>query len=98
MAYKHAEKNSTGGTKEMSDEEKPRAKSDHRRKKKEDLIEFLRLMPAYATHDKELLEKRLKLLHYKLKTSGNVRDPLLYAKLQNAQEETQDEDPPSLTD
>ena len=59
-------------------------------KKKEELVEFLRLMPGYSTHDKNILQRRLQMLYYHLKQTGGIRDPLLYAKLQNQPEEKED--------
>ena len=65
-------------------------------KKKEELIEFLRLMPGYMTHDKYLLQERIaKLIWHQNRTRG-IRDPLLYAKLQNQPE--QEEEIPSLNE
>ena len=64
-------------------------------KKKEELIEFLRIMPGYKTSDKYLLERRIGQLVYHQVRTGGIRDPLLYAKLQN-QPEGQDEEIPNL--
>ena len=65
-------------------------------KKKEELIEFLRLMPGYRTHDKYLLQERITKLIWHQNRTGGIRDPLLYAKLQNQPE--QDEEIPSLNE
>ena len=65
-------------------------------KKKEELIEFLRLMPGYRTHDKYLLQERIAKLIWHQNRTGGIRDPLLYAKLQNQPE--QDEEIPSLNE
>ena len=66
-------------------------------KKKEELIEFLRIMPGYKTSDKYLLERRIGQLVYHQIRTGGIRDPLLYAKLQN-QPEGQDEEIPNLNE
>ena len=66
-------------------------------KKKEELIEFLRIMPGYKTSDKYLLERRIGQLVYHQVRTGGIRDPLLYAKLQN-QPEGQDEEIPNLNE
>ena len=66
-------------------------------KKKEELIEFLRIMPGYKTSDKYLLQRRLGQLVYHQVRTGGIRDPLLYAKLQN-QPEGQEEEIPNLNE
>ena len=66
-------------------------------KKKEELIEFLRIMPGYKTSDKYLLQRRLGQLVYHQTRTGGIRDPLLYAKLQN-QPEGQEEEIPNLNE
>ena len=50
-------------------------------KKREELIEFLKLMPAYRTCDKDLLLRRLQNLKELIKRRDNISDLLVYAKL-----------------
>ena len=67
-------------------------------KKKEELIEFLRIMPGYKTSDKYLLERRIGQLVYHQVRTGGIRDPLLYAKLQNQPEGQDEEEIPNLNE
>ena len=67
-------------------------------KKKEELIEFLRIMPGYKTNDKYLLQRRLGQLVYHQVRTGGIRDPLLYAKLQNQPEGQDEEEIPNLNE
>ena len=67
-------------------------------KKKEELIEFLRIMPGYKTSDKYLLQRRLGQLVYHQVRTGGIRDPLLYAKLQNQPEGQDEEEIPNLNE
>ena len=67
-------------------------------KKKEELIEFLRIMPGYKTSDKYLLERRIGQLVYHQIRTGGIRDPLLYAKLQNQPEGQDEEEIPNLNE
>ena len=67
-------------------------------KKKEELIEFLRIMPGYKTSDKYLLERRIGQLVYHQARTGGIRDPLLYAKLQNQPEGQDEEEIPNLNE
>lgn len=61
-------------------------------KKKEELIEFLRLMPGYKTSNKYVLHRRLGQFIRRQVMTGGIRDPLLYAKLQNQPEEPPQEE------
>ena len=60
-------------------------------KKKENLIEFLRLMPSFRTTDPELLERRLKNLKYELTKRDTIKDLLIYAQLQNQKPDNEEE-------
>ena len=48
-------------------------------KKKEELVEFLRLMPEYKTNDQDLLYRRLKALKDQIKVTQGTSDLYLYA-------------------
>ena len=61
-------------------------------KRKEALIEFLRLMPGYKTSNKYVLHRRLGQFIRRQVMTGGIRDPLLYAKLQNQSEEPPQEE------
>lgn len=61
-------------------------------KKKDELIEFLRLMPAYRTCDQEVLRSRLELLKGTIKQRDHISDLLVYAKLKHQKEEEQKEE------
>ena len=61
-------------------------------KKKDELIEFLRLMPAYRTCDKEVLRNRLEYLKATIKQRDKISDLLVYAKLKHQKEEEQKEE------
>ena len=50
-------------------------------KKKEELLEFLRIMPEYKTTDKETMALRLKALKKELHRRGEIEDLLIWAKL-----------------
>ena len=50
-------------------------------KKKEELLEFLRLMPEYKTTDKDTMALRLKALKKELYRRGEIEDLLIWAKL-----------------
>ena len=60
-------------------------------KKKENLIEFLRLMPSFRTTDPELLERRLRDLKNELRQRDGIKDLLVYAQLQNAKTDNEEE-------
>ena len=67
-------------------------------KKKLELIEFMRLNPAYWTCDKEKLISRIEALKSVIKQRDHLNDLILYAKLQN-QDESEEEgqlQPPNL--
>ena len=61
-------------------------------KKKDELIEFLRLMPAYRTCDQEVLRNRLEYLKATIKQRDKISDLLVYAKLKHQKEEEQKEE------
>ena len=50
-------------------------------KKKEELMEFLRIMPEYKTTDKEVMARRLTALKAELKRRGEIQDLLIWAKI-----------------
>ena len=50
-------------------------------KKKDELVEFLRIMPEYKTTDKETMALRLKALKKELHRRGEIEDLLIWAKL-----------------
>ena len=60
-------------------------------KKKEELVEFLKLMPAYRTCDKDLLLRRLQDLKELIRRRDHISDLLVYAKLKHAQSEAEQE-------
>ena len=60
-------------------------------KKKENLIEFLRLMPSFRTTDPELLERRLRDLKHELRQRDGIKDLLVYAQIQNAKTDNEEE-------
>ena len=60
-------------------------------KKRENLIEFLRLLPAYRTTDPELLERRLRDLKNELTKRDTIKDLLIYAQLQNQKPDNEEE-------
>lgn len=53
-------------------------------KKKENLIEFLRLMPSFRTAQPEILERRLQDLKDELRKREGIKDLLVYAQIMNA--------------
>ena len=61
-------------------------------KKREELIEFLKLMPAYRTCDKDLLLERLQNLKTLIARRDKISDLLIYAKLKQETEEQPDEE------
>ena len=60
-------------------------------KKKENLIEFLRLMPSFRTTNPETLERRLRDLKYELRRRDGIKDLLVYAQIQNAKTDNEEE-------
>ena len=48
-------------------------------KKKEELVEFLKIMPEYKTNDQNLLYRRLKALKDQIKVTHGTSDLYLYA-------------------
>ena len=60
-------------------------------KKKENLIEFLRLMPSFRTSHPEILERRLRDLKYELRKRDGIKDLLVYAQLQNTKTDNEEE-------
>ena len=60
-------------------------------KKKENLIEFLRLMPSFRTTHPETLERRLRDLKNELRQRDGIKDLLVYAQLQNAKTDNEEE-------
>ena len=60
-------------------------------KKKENLIEFLRLMPSFRTTHPEALERRLRDLKNELRQRDGIKDLLVYAQLQNAKTDNEEE-------
>ena len=60
-------------------------------KKKENLIEFLRLMPSFRTTQPETLERRLRDLKNELRQRDGIKDLLVYAQLQNAKTDNEEE-------
>ena len=61
-------------------------------KKKENLIEFLRLMPSFRTQDPETLERRLSQLKEELRRKNYIKDLLVYAQLQNTKTDNEDQE------
>ena len=56
-----------------------------------EVIEFLRLLPAYRTTDPELLERRLRDLKNELTKRDTIKDLLIYAQLQNQKPDNEEE-------
>ena len=48
-------------------------------KKKDELVEFLKIMPEYKTNDQDLLYRRLKALKDQIKVTQGTSDLYLYA-------------------
>ena len=60
-------------------------------KKKENLIEFLRLMPSFRTTDTSVLERRLSDLKYELRRKNYISDLLVYAQMINTKTDNEEE-------
>ena len=56
-------------------------------RKKEELMEFLRIMPEYKTANPNLLTARLQALKEELKKRGKIEDLLIWAKLKYKRKE-----------
>ena len=59
-------------------------------KKKENLIEFLRLMPSFRTSQPEILERRLRDLKDELRQREGIKDLLVYAQIVNAKTDNEE--------
>ena len=59
-------------------------------KKKENLIEFLRLMPSFRTTQPEILERRLRDLKDELRQREGIKDLLVYAQIVNAKTDNEE--------
>ena len=61
------------------------------KKKREALVEFLKICPEYRTTDQDVLYQRLKALEAELRRKGEISELLIWAKLKYQREQKQTE-------
>ena len=61
------------------------------KKKREALVEFLKICPEYRTTDQDVLYQRLKCLEAELRRKGEISELLIWAKLKYQREQKQTE-------